>query len=110
MEKKSFECSITKYRIEYILNPQKDIALFNIVESDYKNMKAYLALLRSSVDQLKGMNIKFIMQCITFDDWTNFLDCKTSWQIHDSNDKQEIHMIKCDIDDFLENYGVGIGL
>ncbi len=105
-----FECPITKYRIEYIVNDTKRTALFNMAISDYKNMKAFLALIRSSVDQLKNKNIEFIMQCVSIDEWEQYLKDKTSWTIENSNKIQQVYMLKCQIDDFLENYGVGIGL
>ena len=110
MEQAIYSCPITKYRIEYIINNSKHTALFNTVISDYKNMKAFLALIRSSIDQLIVKNIQYIMQCITFEEWDNYLKDKTSWTIETSNNNQQIHMIICPINDFLENYGVGIGL
>lgn len=110
MKRKTYSCPITKYRVEYIISSTKDIALLNIIESDYKNMKALLALLRSSIDILKTKNIKYIMQCVEEKEWLEYLNGKTSWVINNSNELEQTHMLKCDIDDFLENFGVGIGL
>ena len=73
-------------------------------------MKAFLALLRSSIDTLKTKNIKYIMQCVELLEWAEYLDNKTSWQINNKNELEQTVMLKCDIDDFLENFGVGIGL
>lgn len=105
-----FECPITKYSIEYIINDTKRTALFNMTISDYKNMKAFLALVRSSINQLKNKDIEYIMQCVPIDEWNKYLKDRTSWSIENSNNIQQVHMLKCPIDDFLENYGVGIGL
>ncbi|ARF09687.1 hypothetical protein Indivirus_2_66 [Indivirus ILV1] len=105
-----FECPLTKYQIEYIINNQNQTALFNMVYSDYKNTKAFLSLLRTSIDQLKSKNIIYIMQCVSVDEWKRYLENKTSWKIENENIIQQVCMIKCPVNDFLENYGVGIGL
>ncbi|AYV77299.1 MAG: hypothetical protein Barrevirus31_2 [Barrevirus sp.] len=109
-----YDCPITKYKVEYIINENKGtkekVALFNTVVTDYKNMKAFLSLIRSSIDQLKEKNIQYICQTVTIKEFNEFLKDKTSWQVITSSEKEEICMIKCPIDDFLENYGVGLGL
>ena len=103
-----YKCKLTQYFVEYIEND--NIAYINAIGSDYKNLKAFLALLRSSVDNLKKKNICKIRQSVAFSEWENYLINKTTWEIKKIDNMMKIYEIECPIDDFLENYGIGIGL
>ena len=108
---KVYRCQITGYRIEYIINDDEHTALCGIIICDYLNMKAFLALLRSSIDQLKEIEqVVYITQILNQDEWNNYLKGKTSWEIISSDNKLKIYTLKCSIDDYLENYGIAIGL
>ena len=107
---KVYRCKISGYRIEYIINYNDHIAETVFIMCDYQNMKAFLSLLRLSIDKLKEEQVTHIIQNITQDEWETYLKGKTSWNIIETDNKYNIHTIKCSIDDYLENYGVGIGL
>lgn len=110
-KQKIYTCPITGYKIEYIINDVDHSAVCGVTICDYENMKAFLALLRSSIDQLKmNENVICIIQTVTHDEWMTYLNGKTSWQVIESNDKYHTHTIQCAIDDFLENYGVALCL
>lgn len=104
-----FKCPITKYYVEYILIDNQ-CALINTIICDYVNYKAFFALLRHSIDKLKDENIKCIQQFVHDEEWELFLLNKTSWKIININKDDDIYLLECAIDDFLENYSIGIGL
>ena len=107
---KIYRCQITGYRLEYIIDTDS-CAETGVAITDYHNMRAFVALLRSSIDQLKNNEgIKYIIQHVHDEEWDNFLKGKTSWTIITTDLKHHIYTIKCDIDDYLENYGVAIGI
>jgi len=106
-QQKIFKCSITNYYIEYIIiNDQ--CALVNTIICDYVNYKAFFALLRNSIDKLKEENIKYIQQFVSEEEWNAFLINKTSWKIINKNKDNDIVLLKCPIDDFLENFDIGV--
>ena len=112
-KQKIYKCQVTGYKIEYIINNQNHTATCGIIMCDYENMKAFLALLRSSIEQLKSNEgVLYIIQTVSDDEWINYLSGKTSWKIIVSDIKKnyKTHTIQCSIDDYLENYGVGLGL
>lgn len=101
-----FKCKVTGYYIEYIIDTDLNHALMNVVVTDYKHVKAFLALMRNSINNLKRRGVKRIRQFVSIDEWTKFLKNKTSWKVLNEMDPYEI---ECDIDDFMTNYGIGIG-
>ena len=107
---KLYKCETTGYVLEYIIYQNNNIAETGFVWSDYKNMKALLSLLRNSIDKLKKDGIKYIIQRVEQQEWDKYLRDKTSWTIIDTDDKYNTYIIKCSVDDYLENYGVAIGL
>ena len=111
MKQKIYKCDITGYSIEFLIDANDEtIAKTGFVLSDYKNMKALLSLLRNSVDQLENDGIKYIVQRVDKYEWNRYLEGKTSWEIIKRDDIYNTYIIKCSITDYLENYGVGIGL
>lgn len=105
-----FTCPITKYKIEFIINSTRDTALLNLVVCDYVNMNAFVSLLRSSIIQLMNKNVKTIMQTVTITEWEMLLEGKTTWEQVSVDMENSICDIRCSIDDFLHNFGIGIGL
>jgi len=103
---KIYKCQLTGYFIEFII--KDEYAYLNTVMTDYHNLKAFFVLLRNSVDSLIKLNIKKIKQTISHEEWELYLNGKTTWKIIKTT--QEVHEIECDINDFLQNYGVGIGI
>ena len=108
---KVYKCPITAYMVEYYIDNDNEVAETGSFITDYQNMKSFLALLRSSVEQLKrDEGVTHIIQTVGNDEWTTYLKDKTSWQIIKIDPKYRLCTIKCSIDDYLENYGVAIGL
>ena len=108
MSDKIYVCKITNYRIEYKLendNAYMEYTYFG----DMKHPKAFIQLLRSSIDDLKEHNIKYVYQSVTNNDWNLFLKDKTKWTVINEDNVTGINLIKCEIDLFLENMGVGLG-
>ena len=107
-----FNCNITKYKIEYIINndSNNNVAILNTIICDYKNLKAFFALLRTSIDKLTEKKITTIQQTVSFQEWNTYLKNKTTWKIINTDNKIQIYDIECPINDFLQNYGVGIGI
>lgn len=105
---KIYKCSITGYFIEFIL--KNECAYVNTIMTDYFNLKAFFVLLRNAIDSLIKLNIKTIRQTVSHEEWELYLSGKTSWRIIPYKTTMDIHEIECDINDFLQNYGVGIGI
>lgn len=103
-----FDCKVTNYFIEYIVDGEKGI--LNTIVSDYQHIKPLVSLIRSSIEQLKKIHVTIIAQYVSFEEWNQYLKDKTTWQIVIHDNKTNIYMIECPINDFLENYGIGIGL
>ena len=70
----------------------------------------FFLLLRNFMDILKKKGILKIKQNITKFDWNTIFKNKSSWKILTYDKDNEIYVIKCDIDDCLENIGIGFGL
>lgn len=105
-----FSCTITKYKIEYIIDDNDKTAILNTIICDYQNLKAFFALLRTSIDKLMEKKIMMIRQVVSFDEWNDYLENKTTWKIISVDNVSEIYDIECKIEDFLQNYGIGIGI
>ena len=105
-----FSCHITNYKIEYIINDSDKVAIINTIICDYKNLKAFFSLLRTSIDKLMKKEIISIRQVVSFDEWNDYLKNNTTWQIINTDNVAEIYDIECKIEDFLQNFGVGIGI
>lgn len=114
-----FKCDVTLYRLEYIVNPETHTALLNTIISDFKYPKALCNLIRTSIEKLKKENIKKIRQYVCDREWGDYLENKTTWKVvrvlEEMSTISYMNLsitkeIECDIDDFLENFGVGIGL
>lgn len=103
---KKFSCPLTGYYIDFEIN--KTNAELLTINCDYNNMKAFLLLIRNSIDGLINLKIEHIIQSVSISEWDSFLKDKTSWIIICETDS--IVVLKCKIDDFLTNFGIGIGL
>lgn len=125
----SFQCKVTKYKIDFIID--KNMAQMDYVYCDYKYPKAFAQLLRTCISELQKENIKIITQLVNKKEWNEFLKGKTTWKL--TNDKNitdtvnsnmknvnnmkskfekdtDVLVIMCDIEDFLRNMDVGLGL
>ena len=107
---RNFSCPLTKYSLEYVINTTTRIALLNEINSDYKNIKGLCSLIRTSIDKLQKENIDTIIQFVAFSEWELYLKDKTTWKITHSDISNQVHTISCPANNFLENYGIGIGL
>ena len=108
MQQQIYKCKVTNYNIEYIIDSEKKTALLNMIISDYKYIKALMNLLRNSIDDLQKKNISRIRQLVSKEEWDFYLKEKTTWMV--IGEAENHYQIECPIDDFLENYGRGIGL
>lgn len=105
-----YTCPVTKYKIEYIIDPVTCTAFLNTILCDYKNIKAFMSLLRISIDGLIANKINKIRQTVASSEWNMYLKGKTTWKIINTDKNNEIYDIECATDEFLSNYGVGIGI
>lgn len=110
MTQQIFKCPITKYAIEFVVNQEKKNAYLNLIVSDYKHLKPLFSLLRTSIDTLAKKDITIISQTVSKGEWDLYLKNKTTWKITSHDKKSNIYDIECNINDFLENFGIGIGL
>ena len=106
--KQVFECPITKYSLEYLIDDIKKYALLENINTDFIYMKAFVSLVKRSIDNLQEKGIKLIRQFVSFDEWNKFLVNKTSWKI--INKDNQVYLLECQIEDFLINFGIGIGV
>ena len=105
-----FKCPITKYYIEFIIDTELCVAYIGTIGCDYVHIKPFMGLLRNSIDLIIKKNIEKIRQSVDYNEWKLYLENKTTWKIINDNKIDHIYEIECDICDFLQNYGVGIGL
>lgn len=105
-----FKCPITKYFIEYIVDTDTNCAHINMIFTDYQNIKAFIALVRKSIDQLSQLQVKKIRQVVDCIEWEMYLKGKTSWTIINTDLPTNSHDVECDIKEFLHNYATGIGM
>lgn len=103
------KCDMTNYVLEFILIDNQT-AILNTVYSDFSNILAFVNLLRLSYDKLVERKIKYVRQLVTRHDWDSFLKNKTSWKIVKENMIEQTYEIECDIENYLYNLGVGLGL
>lgn len=103
-----FKCKISGYFIEYIMNDE--IAYINMINCDFTQVKLFMHLIRSSIDELKNKNIKKISQTIDLNEWKENVEDKTTFELVKIDNQNNICDIQCDIDDFLENFGIVLGL
>jgi len=68
----------------------------------------FFSLLRLSIDSLQKKGILYIRQFVSNDEYESFLKNKTTWHI--KNREEETLELICKLEDFLENFGMGIGL
>ena len=105
-----FKCPVTKYFIEYVVDTDTYCAYINTIYTDYINIKAFIALVRTSIDQLSKLNVKKIKQVIDCTEWELYLKGKTSWIITNTDYPTNSHDVECNLEDFLQNFGIGLGL
>jgi hypothetical protein len=104
---KLFRCKITNYSIKFDLHPPE--AIMGETSCNYVNIKAWLLLLRRTIDSLKSQAITHITQGVTQEDWDLYLKDKTTWTIKDTGAVSAFY-ITCPIDDFLTNYTIAMGI
>ncbi len=105
-----YNCPVTKYSIEYIIDTDLNNATLNTILCDYMHIKAFMSLMRISIDKLIKKNIKTISQSVSIEEWEMYLKNKTTWEIKKYDKNNGIYDIDCNIDDFLSNYGIGVGI
>ena len=105
-----FKCQITKYVIEFAIDNEKKNAYLNLMITDYQHLKPLFSLLRTSIDSLTKNGINTISQTVSKEEWELYLENKTTWKIIRYDQYANIYDLECDIDCFLENFGIGIGL
>ena len=108
--KRRFECTITKYSLEYTVDDIRKCALLENINTDFIYMKALISLIKQSVVTLQEHGIKLIRQFIHCDEWNKYLVNKTSWKIISKDDYHKVYLLECNIEEFLINFGVGLGI
>jgi len=113
MNKVIFKCDISGYMIEYMVLDKS--AHFNCLNIDISELnstewKLFIQLVRRSINTLKDEGIENIYQSVNLDDWYGFLKNVTNFRIHKEDPKIGICEIYCSTNDFLENFGKGLGL
>lgn len=103
-----YKCDITGYYLEYLY--QDEIAYMYNISSDFTHIKPLIQLIRTSIDKLKEINIKKIVQTVSMEEWYNWINSETSFRIINNDLHLGICEICCDIEDFLENFGIIIGV
>ena len=71
--KRRFECTITKYSLEYTVDDIRKCALLENINTDFIYMKALISLIKQSVVTLQEHGIKLIRQFIHCDEWNKYL-------------------------------------
>lgn len=104
----TYKCKITGYSVDFDVDYENKKATIEYINTDYKHVKPFLILMRSSIDSLKEGGITHIVQGVLKDDWENHLKGKTDWMVTDSFN--EGVTLECSIDSFLKNFATGIGL
>ena len=106
---KIFKCELSREKnmVSYKIGSNNK-ATIEFLAIDYKNIKLFFQLLRSSLNEIQENGIKYINQYINIDEWKYFEGKKTSWKISDNNDNE--YLIECPIEDALENIGIGFGI
>lgn len=104
------KCELTGYYIEFIIN--NDMVYINTIWWDFNNHKAFLQLLRKSIEHLNNIKPKIekIQQTISKEDWDNVIKENSTFNIISENKILQILDIGCYIDDFLENFGRILGI
>lgn len=110
-ENRVFTCPLTRYRLEFIIDKETKSALLNTILCDYAFLKHFIALLRTSIDKLKyDENIVEIKQAVAYKEWDQYLKDQTTFKITNNDIQSQIYDISCSIDDFLQNFAIGMGL
>jgi hypothetical protein len=109
---KIYKCELTGDNNIISYTIKDNIATMEFIKIDYNNIKIFFQLLRSSIDELSENGIKEIYQHINCEEYEYFKNKKTSWEILSSYNDSNIdkYIIKCPIDDILENIGIGFGI
>lgn len=107
---KLFECEITKNKIKYTINESDNECYIEFINVNYERIKGFFLLLKTSIDKIKQMNINKVKQVVVFNDWIQNLKDKTSFEYVTHSNETDLCVIECDIDDVLENIGIGFGV
>ena len=109
---KIYYCKLSNSKIYYNIydiDKFNKVALINFEYINWNEFKLFIHLLRRSIEELKELEVTKIRQNITLDDWNEILNKKTSWSIYSHGVNNSL-LVECDLCDFLENFGIGLGL
>lgn len=101
-------CKNSGYKVKFII--YNDKANFEDLVTDYEHPKALILLLKNTIEELKNIGIKNIIQCVDKYDHDNYLKNKTSWKIIKHHELTERYDIECDINKFMNNMLIGWNL
>jgi hypothetical protein len=102
----TYICNDTGYII--LCTIDDDNAMFEIINGDYIYMKSLSLLIYKAINDLTSKGIKYITQYVIDDEYNTILKDKTTWRI--ISQKDNLYKIVCKIDDYIENFMIGIGL
>lgn len=104
--KKEFKSNIGNICISYeVMN---DVALMDYINYDEEYVKIFLITLKTSISELKNMNVRKIYQNVYVEDWNKYLKKNENWNI--ANINNDVYTIYCDIESSLENILNGLGI
>ena len=106
MKVKNFKCNITNYEIE--LYYDEEYALINNIKTDHIYMKSLILLLKNMINWINVKNIKIIKQYVSLQDYNEILKNLTTFEIE--SNENEILLIKCKQEEFLDNYCKATGI
>jgi hypothetical protein len=107
MVKQIYSCDISNYSIEYEI--VGEYAELGPVNSDFKNILAFVTLLRNSVHNLMELKVTKITLVTVREDIPHLHD--TTWlPYRGTRDPVDLIYLVCDIGDFLSNMGKSLGI
>ena len=98
------KCPLTKYEIVFTIDDSDNSAYILEINTDYKLIKPFFALLRNSMDELKEKGVVTIRQSVYIEEYEKDLKRKKcTWKIAKTYCDQTCDL-ECDIDDYTNNY------
>ena len=100
------KCPITNYYFDMLIK-DKDAQIVYI-STDYKHPKAFFALMRLMVGEMKGKGCQTITMSIYSEEYETSLKSLTTWKMTKYYHMDRTCDITCSIDEFINNYMAGI--
>lgn len=89
-----------------LLEDKQEIWMENVY-IDYEHPKIFFMLLKSAIEKFIELEYKFFVQTVLKEEWNEIKHL--NWTIYNDNPLNPYLIIKCDINDALENIVYGLG-